>query len=412
MESVAFVELQVARPRGRIRHRARPVRSSNGTASAPSSTTSRRWWTPPNEPVRPRPRRFPRCPAGFVEQRLLPHAEGWELGRDPAALGLHRARRGGGFLDASSARGRDFGHCVVLAEELPRSRMMGLSLSVLAQATFFTPLLERLGTPEQQAQYLETSRRGERVGALAVTEPAGGSDIVRAVRCTAEAVGDRLRRSRARRSTSPTGRSPTSWWCWRAPFEPSAHGLSLFLVPTDTPGFRVKESLRKLGMHTSPTGWLELDRCTLPKAALLGKRHVGYFYVAQTLMQERLLAAVSAVSAAERVLESTIDHLRGREAYGTRLSKLQAIRHRVVDVAADLEMARRFVHAVSLDFRDGRHVDREICMIKFKVIELVQRAVERCLQLHGGEGFLEDSWVGRASTATCACSASGAASPS
>lgn len=330
----------------------------------------------------------------FVEQRLAPFADAWE-----AAATLPRSvfsdLGAEGYLHASAAHGRDFGHSVVLAEELPRSRMMGLALSVLAQATFFTPLLASLGTAEQKEQYLEPSLRGEKIGALAVTEPTGGSDIVRAVCCTAEETGDSWVLSGEKKFITNGPIADFVLVLARTRPEPSAHSLSLFLVPTDTPGFRVKENLRKLGMHTSPTGWLELDHCSLPRSALLGKRNVGYFYVTQNLAQERLLGAASAVSAAQLVLDSTIDRLRTREAYGATLSRLQAVRHRVSDIAADLEMARHFVHSVSVGFRDGRQMGREICMIKFKVIELVQRAVEQCLQLNGGDGFLEDNWVGR-----------------
>jgi alkylation response protein AidB-like acyl-CoA dehydrogenase len=329
-----------------------------------------------------------------VEERLAPSADAWEAAATlPLSVFTDLGREG--FLDASPECGRDFGYSVVLAEELPRSRMMGLALSVLAQATFFTPLLARLGTPEQKELFLAPSLRGEKIGALAVTEPTGGSDIVRAVRCAAEETGDGwlLRGEKKFITNGPI--ADFLLVLARTRPEPSAHSLSLFLVPADTPGFRVKESLRKLGMHTSPTGWLEFDGCPLPRSALLGKRNVGYFYVTQNLSQERLLGAASAVAAAQLVLESTIERLRARDAYGTTLSRLQAVRHRVSDVAADLEMARHFVHSVALGFRDGRQMGREICMIKFKVIELVQRAVEQCLQLNGGEGFLADNWIGR-----------------
>lgn len=330
----------------------------------------------------------------FVAERLTPHAEEWERTATlPRAVFADLGAAG--FLHADPAQGRDFAHSVVLAEELPRSRMMGLTLSVLAQATFFSALLETLGTPEQQARFLAPARRGEQIGALAVTEPTGGSDIVRAVRCSAEERGDQWVLTGEKKYITNGPIADFVLVLARTHPDPSAHSFSLFLVPTDTPGFRVKETLRKLGMHTSPTGWLAFEHCVLPKSALLGKRNVGYFYVTQNLLQERLLGAVSAVSAAELVLEATIAHLRARTAYGSHLSKLQAVRHRLADVAAELEMARHFVHSVSARVRDGHHMGREICMIKFKVVEIVQRAVEQCLQLHGGEGFLEDNWVSR-----------------
>lgn len=330
----------------------------------------------------------------FVETRFAPLADAWE--RHATLPRTVFSELGGeGFLDASRERGRDFGHSVVLAEELPRSRMMGLTLSVLAQATFFTPLLASLGTAEQRASYLEPSLRGEKVGALAVTEPTGGSDIVRAVRCTATDEGDHWVLNGEKKFITNGPIADFVVVLARTRPEPSAHNFSLFVVPTATPGFRVKESLRKLGMHTSPTGWLEFDRCALPKSSLLGRRNAGFFYVTQNLNEERLLAGAAAISAAQLVLDATIAALRGREAYGGTLSQLQTVRHRISDMAADLEMARHFVHGVAERFRDGHQAGKEICMIKFKVIELVQRVVEQCVQLNGGDGFLEDNWVSR-----------------
>src|SRR5690606_18209530 len=162
-----------------------------------------------------------------------------------------------------------------------------------------------------QEEYLLPARRGEKIGALAVTEPTGGSDIVRAVRCTAVEDGDHWVLSGEKKFITNGPIADFVLVLARTRPEPSPHSLSLFLVPTDTPGFRV-ETLRKLGMHTSPTGWLHFDSCRLPKSALLGQRNVGYFYVTQNLGQERLLGAAAAVAAAQLVLEGTIAHLRAR----------------------------------------------------------------------------------------------------
>ncbi len=329
----------------------------------------------------------------FIEQHLTPHADTWER-EATLPRSVFTALGGAGFLHVAPADGGDLGHAVILAEELPRSRMMGLALSVLAQATFFSGLLERFGTPAQQETFLVPARRGEKIGALAITEPTGGSDIVRAVHCTAEEHGDRWVLSGEKKFITNGPIADFVLVLARTRPEPSPNSLSLFIVPTDTPGFRV-ETLRKLGMHTSPTGWLTFERCALPKTALLGKPHVGYFYVTQTLGLERLLGAASAVAAATLVLEATIDHVRARPAYGATLAGLQAVRHRIADIAAEIEMARRFVHSVGVELRDGQQMQREISMIKFKVVEIVQRAVEQCLQLHGGAGFLEENWVTR-----------------
>ncbi len=233
------------------------------------------------------------------------------------------------------------------------------------------------------------------MGALAVTEPTGGSDLVRAIQCTATPDGDFWVLSGEKKFITNAPVADFVLVLARTSPEPSSHSFTVLLVPADTPGFERKASLRKLGMHTSPTGWLRFDECRIPREYTLGKPGLGYFYVTENLQRERLLGAASAVAAARLVLDDTVRHLRERAAYGQRLADLQTVRHRISDIAADLEMTQRFVHSVCADFRDGRNASKEICMIKFKVIEIVQRAVEQCLQLHGGSGFLEENWVGR-----------------
>ena len=335
----------------------------------------------------------------FVEDNLTPNADEWEK-QQGFPVRLFREMGEQGFLGLTHARkygGQelDFAHCVVLAEELPRSRMMGLSLSVLVQTNFFLPLLATLGTEEQKSDFLAASIRGEKIGALAATEPTGGSDLTHAVRCTAVSDGDSWVVTGEKKYITNGPVADFVIALVRTKPESTANSLSLLIIPTDTPGFRVKESLRKLGMHTSPTGWLVFDHCRVGKQLTLGKVNVGYFYLTQNLLEERLLAAACAVAAARLVLDDTIDYLRRRIAYERPLSQLQAVRHRVSEIAAEVEMAQRFVHSVAENFRDGKVEAKEICMIKFQVIDIVQRNIERCLQLHGGYGFLEENWISR-----------------
>lgn len=333
----------------------------------------------------------------FVETRLLPNAETWErAGEFPRSvfrelgeaglLGLGHERRWGG-------RELDFAHTVVLAEELPRSHMMGLALSVIAQTNIFPPLLATLGTEAQKRDFLAPAIRGEKIGAVASSEPGGGSDVVRAVQTTAVDDGDHWVVTGEKKYITNSPIADFVITLVRTRPEPSTQSLTLLIVPTDTPGFRVKETLRKLGMHTSPTGWIEYDHCRVPKHLTLGRPHLGYHYVARNILEERLVGGAAAVAVAGLVLEDTMAHLRQRRAFDQRLADLQAVRHRIAELAAEVESGRRFVHSVSERYRDGHVEAKEICMIKFHVFEMVQRVVERCLQFQGGWGFMEDNWM-------------------
>lgn len=335
----------------------------------------------------------------FVEGRLAPHADEWEsqrafplsvfpeLGRE-GFLGLTHAHDYGG-------QSLDFAYPVVLAEELPRSKMMGLTLSIMVQAHIFPPLLASLGTELQKELFLAPAIRGEKIGALACTEPAGGADVLRAIQCAAWKDGDSWVITGEKKFITNGPIADFVIVVARTRPEYTINSLSLFIVPTDTPGFRIKQTFRKLGLHTSPTGWLEFDHCRVSQSLLLGRDNLGYFYIARNILQERLLAGVSAVSVSSLILSEIIRYTRGRMAFGRRLSELQAIRHRVAELATEIEMTRRFVYSVCESYRDGRVEEREICMIKIQAASLVQRVVEQCLQWQGGYGFLEENWITR-----------------
>lgn len=182
----------------------------------------------------------------------------------------------------------------------------------------------------------------------------------------------------------------------RTKAEQSNTSLTLLIVPTSTPGFSVRERIRTLGLHTSPTGWLVFDRCRIDKGLTLGKPHLGFFYLTEALLRDRLVGAAVAATGAKLVLTQTIQYLQQRRAYDSTLSKLQAVRHKISEMAAEVEMARRFVYSLCESYRDGKVEAKEICMAKFQVIDIAQRVIERCLQLHGGYGFTEENWISRA----------------
>ena len=335
----------------------------------------------------------------FIEERLTPHADEWEE-RCSFPRSLFQEFGSKGFLGLSrdpafGGRGLDFGFNVVLAEELPRSKMMGLTLSILGQTNIYTPLLEHVGTPEQKAEFLLPTIRGHIVGALGVTEPSGGSDIIGMVRTQARDDGDFWVISGEKKFITNGPIADYVVALVRTRSDGGPYSLSLVIVPTKLPGFRVKEDLKKLGLRTSPTGWLEFKECRVPKRLTLGKPHLGHFYLMQNILEERLVGAVAGLATARLVFEDTVKHLQNRKAFGQPLAKLQAVRHRMSELAASQEACRRFTYSVCESFRDGKVEAKEICMIKFLVYETVQRIVEQCLQFHGGHGFLEDNWITR-----------------
>jgi citronellyl-CoA dehydrogenase len=335
----------------------------------------------------------------YVESEITPHADEWEehayfprqLFQEFGSKGFFGLNRDPAF----GGQGLDFGFNVVLAEELPRSKMMGLTLSLLGQTNIYTPLLEHLGTPEQKTQFLEPTIRGQMIGALGVTEPSGGSDIIGMVNTRARDQGDFWVVSGEKKFITNGPVADYVITLVRTRPEGGPYSLSLVVIPTALPGFRVKAELKKLGLRTSPTGWLEFEECQVPKRMTLGKPHLGHFYLMQNILEERLVGALAALSSAKLVFDDTVKHLQTRHAFRQPLSKLQAVRHRMSELAAWHESCRRFTYSVCESFRDGKVEAKEICMIKFLVYETVQKIVEQCLQFQGGHGFLEENWITR-----------------
>lgn len=348
-------------------------------------------FSPAHDDFRTRVRRF-------VSERLTPNSDAWErqggfpptlfreMGQE-GFLGLTQPKRYGGHE-------LDFAYSVILAEELPRSKMMGLTLSVIAQTNFCPPLLNSFGTDSQKDLYLGPAILGEKIGALASTESGAGSDIVGGVECTAADAGDDWIVSGEKNYITNAPIADFVIVLARTRPERNPTSLSLIIVPSDTPGFRIVETLRKLGLHSSPTGRIEFDHCRISKALTLGRQHLGYFYL-QNFLEERLLAGVIGVSVVSTILQETVRYIRQRQIFKGPMSELQVVRHQIVELVSELEMARRFVYSVCESYRDGHIEAKEICMIKFLVAELAQRASDRCLQLHGGYGFMEDNWLTR-----------------
>jgi acyl-CoA dehydrogenase len=324
----------------------------------------------------------------FVEQELAPHAPRWErAGRLPrraiAACG-HR-----GYLGLDPAK------TAVLAEEIGRCESLGLALAVFVQAGLIAPLLDRLGTAAQKRQFLEPVRAGRCIGAFAVTEPAGGSDFARLATRGVPRRGGFVVDGEKTYITAAAAADFLVIAVRTA--EPSSAGaveLTLLLVPASAPGVTV-EPLATLGLGTTAMGRIALRRCRVELSSVLGEAGAGYGYIQDALNRERLYGGIGAVAWAEHACEKTRAYLRARRAFGRSLNRFQAIRHQMADVATRLEAARQLNYATFARWAGGADVTKEIAMIKLFSFREAQRAIEICLQLHGGAGYMADHWVSR-----------------
>jgi len=332
----------------------------------------------------------------FVEKEVTPHVREWEdAGRIPRSLWRRLGELGFLGLEFPTEHGGgggDFLSSVVLGEEMARCRSGGVAFSVLVHTDMSSPWLTRFGTEAQKRRYLPRIIAGELVCALAITEPGTGSDMA-ALSTRAERRGAHYVLTGGKLFITNGVYGDLYFVAARtAPGTPGRRhdGISMFLVERGLPGFSVSRKLDKMGMRASDTAELAFEECAVPAENLLGVEGQGFQQLAAGLQRERLMAAVLALSGATQALEDTLAYLRERTAFGEPLAARQALRHRVADLATDLEAARALVdHAASL-YAGGEECVTEVSMAKLFATEVANRVAYEAVQLHGGYGYMRE----------------------
>jgi citronellyl-CoA dehydrogenase len=335
----------------------------------------------------------------FVEQEINPYADDWEAaGVFPAhelfpklaaigALGLE-------YDPAYGGQGADHSYTMVLAEELGRADCGGVPMAIEVQASMATPALARFGSPELKERYLAPALRGEMVCAVAVSEPAAGSDVA----------GIRTRARRDGEDWVITGRkmwitngTQADWLCLlaRTSDDPGYRGMSMIVVPTDLPGFSVGRKIEKMGNRSSDTAELVLDDVRVPLTNTIGEVGRGFHQQMTQFQDERMIVAHTGVAGARRALERTVDYLKVREAFGEPLLANQYLQYHLAELIADVDVAHEYCRAVAERMVDGEGVTRQATIAKLTVGRLVRRVADACVQYHGGMGYAEELWVAR-----------------
>jgi acyl-CoA dehydrogenase len=337
----------------------------------------------------------------FVEKEVAPQVDAWEeAGRIPrefwrrlgelGLLGLEfPVEYGGG--------GGDFLSSVVLGEEMARCRSGGVAFSVLVHTDMSSPWLTRYGTPAQKGAYLPAIVRGETVCALGITEPGTGSDMA-GIATRAVRDGDRYLLTGSKMFITNGVYGDLYFVAARTgpgTADRRHAGISMFLVERGTPGFTVSRRLDKMGMRASDTAELSFQECPVPCSNLLGDEGRGFQQLAAGLQRERIMAAVLALSGAAQALEDTTAYLRERQAFGGPLGDKQVLRHRVADMATEIEAARHLVYHAAALYTAGRECVTEVSMAKLFATEVANRVAYQAVQLHGGYGYMREFAVER-----------------
>ncbi|MFD7668381.1 acyl-CoA dehydrogenase family protein [Streptomyces sp. NPDC059788] len=332
--------------------------------------------------------------AGFAaeweRERRLPRRL-WKTLADHGLLGLRYARDDGGT-------GQDLFTSVVFLEELGRTGCGGLRAAVAVHAYMATHYLAAVGGPALRAAYLAPCIRGERVAALALTEPGAGSDLSG---MTTTAVRDEDAYVVHGTKSMVSNGTTADFHIVAARTTPAAPGgnrgrtgLSLLVVDADTPGVTAQPQ-PTLGWRAADTAKVTYDQVRVPVGNLVGRQDSGFYYLMRGLPFERLAAAALALGGMDRCLEQTLRFTRARRAFDGPLAGMQALRHRLADLATELEAARHLVHHTAWRVQQGDIAFTACAMAKLHTTELACRLADTSLQLHGSAGYEEDSEAAR-----------------
>src|SRR5918996_3204907 len=292
-------------------------------------------------------------------------------------------------------QGGDWGHAIVLAEEMARCGSGGVGMAVAVQTEMATPPILRFGTPEQVERYLVPCIRGERIACLGISEPDAGSDVA--------GIDTMARRDgsdwvvNGRKIFITNGRRADFCLLVARTDRPAGYeGFSLFLVDTDLPGFHVSRTLDKLGMRSSDTAELVLDDVRVPAGALLGEEGKGFAQIMWELQGERLVGAAGSIAGAWLAFEHTLRYANERHAFGRPIGRFQVLRHRFAEAATELTAAQQLLYDTALSWERGEYPVKEISMVKLYGAGAVTRAVDAFLQVHGGYGYTPEFPIERA----------------
>ena len=338
----------------------------------------------------------------LVEEEINPHVNEWEeAGIFPAhdlfaklgaigAIGLEYDPEFGGG-------GADHSFTYVLAQELGRCDAAGIPMAIAVQCSMATPALARYGSEELKRQWLEPTLRGEMVCSIAVSEPDAGSDVA-GISTRAVRDGDDL--VITGRKMWITNGTQADWICLLARTDDASkpgdyHGMSLIIVPTDSPGFSVGRKIDKMGNRCSDTAELVLDGVRVPATNVIGEPGRGFQQQMNQFQDERLVGAYLAIAGTRRALDRTKEYLQDRSAFGKPLLANQHLQYRLAELYAEVDVVDGFLQHTAERFTAGEDVTREATVAKLKVGRLAREVADTCVQFHGGMGYAEEMWVAR-----------------
>lgn len=333
----------------------------------------------------------------FCQKHIAPHAFEWEEAEE-FPRELYRLAADAGLLGISYAEdvggaGGDLGHALVASEEMVLyGRSVGTTVSLNSHGIALPPIV-RLGTQAQKDRFVRPVLAGEKISALAITEPGGGSDVAR-IQTKAVRDGDHYVVSGEKTFITSGCRADIVTTAVRTGGEGHG-GISLLVIERGTPGLAVSKKLKKTGWWASDTATLSFDGCRVPVANLIGEEHQGFSAIMINFASERLFLAGQCVAIAELAYRESVSYARERSAFGKTLMGHQVIRHKLADMVTRIAAARALVGECTSRVLRGEMVPGLAAMTKNTATDMCSFVVDQAVQIHGGSGYMRESLVER-----------------
>ncbi len=332
----------------------------------------------------------------FVKKEIIPNIDEWEeAGEFPKVLYHKMADLGFlgiGYPEELGGTPGDNFLKIASTEELMRAGSGGL-VAGIGTLDIALPAIVRHGTKEQKEHFVKPVLAGEKIAALAITEPSGGSDVAN-IKTTAIKEGDYYIVNGSKTFITSAARADQLTTAVRTG-EEGHGGISFLIIETDTPGFSVGKKLKKTGWWISDTAELFFDNCRVPVENLIGEENKGFYLIMENFQYERLALCVMANMTSQMALEESLKYVKKREAFGKTLAGFQVTRHKLAEMATLVEASREFTYRVAAKMDAGVDQVKEVSMAKIFATSVSDRVTYDAVQLFGGYGFTREYMVER-----------------
>ncbi len=328
----------------------------------------------------------------FLQREVVPHVEKWEKeGTIERFIWKKMGEMGYFGLNVPEAYGGldlDLFYTVIFLEELQKINSGGFAAAMWAHAYLAMTHVNKEGDDRIKKAYLTPSIEGEKIGCLCVTEPFGGSDVA-GMRSTAIKQDDHYLLNGSK--TFITNGVYGDYMVVAAKTQPELgnKGISIFIIDSDTPGVSVNK-LDKLGWRASDTAEIAFDNVKIPLENLMGEEGKGFPYIMQHFALERLVMGINAHARSEYALEYVMQYMSERSTFGKTINQYQALRHKLADMASEVEVCKVFNYHVAKLLNEGDYAVKEATMSKLVSTKVADEVAYNCLQFLGGYGYMED----------------------